>query len=124
MKTEKKFSPMKLKLLTEENFEESTLYKFIYLEKPYGFSWKDECEINWIDAETVRKNSIFYLMMEVFEEFDKIIYDNFKFFDKYGISDFVGDDARRLAEVFMAKSRRYWAIVKKSLECDLKICLN
>lgn len=63
-------------------------------------------------------------MMEVFEEFDKIIYDNFKFFDKYGISDFVGDDARRLAEVFMAKSRRYWAIVKKSLECDLKICLN
>jgi len=89
---------MDLHLLTAENFDPCTCYECIYLEEPYGFIW--ESDNHWINRDIVKSHSAFRLEMGIFEEFDRL-FKSFDFYDEYGITDFTGDNAKQLSELFL-----------------------
>ena len=98
---------MNLHLLAAENFDPCNFYDCIYMEEPYGFVW-DSDDIQWISRDVVKSNSVFRIEMSVFEEFDKL-FKSFDFYDGYGITDFTGDNAKRLSELFLEEKTKVLA---------------
>ena len=90
---------MNLHLLAAENFDPCNYYDCIYIEEPYGFVW-DSDDIQWISRDVAKSNSVFRVEMSVFEEFNAL-FSSFDFYDGYGITDFAGDNAKRLSELFL-----------------------
>ena len=90
---------MNLRLLAAENFDPCNYYDCIYIEEPYGFVW-DSDDIQWISRDVAKSNSVFRVEMSVFEEFHAL-FSSFDFYDGYGITDFAGDNAKRLSELFL-----------------------
>lgn len=90
---------MHLHLLAAENFDPCNYYNCIYLEEPYGFVC-DSDDIQWIRRDVAKSHSVFRIEMSVFEEFDKL-FKSFDFYDGYGITDFTGEHAKRLSELFL-----------------------
>ena len=90
---------MNLHLLAAENFDPCNFYDCIYIEEPYGFVW-DSDDIQWIRRDVAKRHSVFRVEMSVFEEFNKL-FTSFDFYDSYGITDFTGEHAKRLSELFL-----------------------
>ena len=90
---------MNLHLLAAENFNSCNFYDCIYLQEPYGFTWGKDSP-HWISRDVVETHIAFRLEMEIFEEFDKL-FKSFNFYDEYGVTDFTGEHAKRLSELFL-----------------------
>lgn len=95
---------MKLSIVDVENFEEPVTYECIYLQEPYGFVWESN-DVHWIKRDKVEKNTVLRLEISVFEVFSAL-FNVFDFYDEYGITDFTGENAQRLSDLFLEEKKR------------------
>lgn len=84
---------MNLKLLGIENFQEIVCYDVVYLDEPYVYEWGKK----WLTGELRLNSRIFSIGHWVFETIDAP-FRSFSFYDEYGITDFYGEDAKKLIE--------------------------
>ena len=84
---------MNLKLLGIENFQENVCYDVVYLNEPYVYEWGKK----WLTGELRLNSRVFSIDHWVFETIDAP-FRSFSFYDEYGITDFYGEDAKKLIE--------------------------